>query len=287
MNPQDYFNHAISIIEAYSYYQPTIQDWESKKTAGTCKAREAETLAEIHCLIRDLLSGLDDRHSHLIVPDEIATEPNQPSTMPKGHFVEQWGYVMLPSAAGDDDMMQQYANLGHDLVRQMAHAKGWIVDLRENTGGNMWPMLAAIGGLAGEGILGYFVDRNAQKVAWGYRQGASFYDQGTVYEVSQPAQTISPEVPVAVLIGDRTVSSGEITLISFLGRENIRVFGQATKGVPTANDMYLLEDDALLVLTCAITADRHGKKYETKIAPDVVCEDALETAIHMMQKNSG
>jgi C-terminal processing protease CtpA/Prc len=29
---------------------------------------------------------------------------------------------------------------------------GWIVDLRNNGGGNMWPMLTGIGSILGEGV---------------------------------------------------------------------------------------------------------------------------------------
>ena len=35
--------------------------------------------------------------------------------------------------------------------------KGWIVDLRGNFGGNMWPMLLSVEPLIGNGTLGYFV----------------------------------------------------------------------------------------------------------------------------------
>ena len=274
MNPLEYFVYAVSIIEENSYYQPTIKDWARGKADAINRAREAKTHAEIHTLLRDFLSEIGDRHSHLIAPGQ----QDPPARMPDGHMIDQWGYVRLPVAAGDDDLMQRYAEIGHDLVGQMARARGWIVDLRKNVGGNMWPMLAAIGPLAGEGILGHFIDRDAQQIAWGYRQGASFYEQENVYEVSCPVEVVSSECPVAILTSDQTASSGEILLVSFLGRDNVRVFGQATRGIPTANDIYPLDDNTLLVLTRFITADSRGKTYEAAIAPHVVCENALEAA---------
>ena len=47
-----------------------------------------------------------------------------------------------------------------DQIKIMDHPYniGWIVDLRGNGGGNMWPMLAGIGPILGEGIAGYFID---------------------------------------------------------------------------------------------------------------------------------
>ena len=35
-----------------------------------------------------------------------------------------------------------------------------MIDLRPNTGDNCWPMLAGIGPLLGEGVCGYFTDRD-------------------------------------------------------------------------------------------------------------------------------
>ena len=34
------------------------------------------------------------------------------------------------------------------------YIKGWILDLRENSGGNCWPMLTGLGPLLGNGICG-------------------------------------------------------------------------------------------------------------------------------------
>lgn len=53
---------------------------------------------------------------------------------------------------------------------------GWIVDLAENTGGNMWPMLLGVGPLLrgrvdGPDVVGHFFD-GATLQPWRYREGA-------------------------------------------------------------------------------------------------------------------
>lgn len=53
---------------------------------------------------------------------------------------------------------------------------GWIVDLRGNGGGNMWPMIAGVGPVLGEGTAGAFVDPDDNVTLWGYANGASIAD---------------------------------------------------------------------------------------------------------------
>lgn len=142
----------------------------------------------------------------------------------------------------------------------------------------MWSMLTTIGAIAGEGTLGFFIDRDKTKTPWAYKAGASVYDSETVYSVEDPVALIPEDRPVAILIGNNTQSSGEITLLSFIGRLNVRTFGQPTRGIPTANDSYSLADGAILVLTTALCADRNGRVYETFIPPDVICDDPLDQA---------
>ncbi|MGA7930969.1 MAG: S41 family peptidase, partial [Candidatus Sulfotelmatobacter sp.] len=53
---------------------------------------------------------------------------------------------------------QQFADKLHRLTVDLQAQKpdSWIIDLRGNLGGNMWPMLAGIGLVVGEGDLGSF-----------------------------------------------------------------------------------------------------------------------------------
>jgi carboxyl-terminal processing protease len=59
-----------------------------------------------------------------------------------------------------------------------------------------------------------------------------------------------------------------MTLISFLGRPNLRTFGEPTTGQVTAVATTDLEDGAVLGIAEFICADRTGKIYKNAIAPD-------------------
>jgi C-terminal processing protease CtpA/Prc len=75
--------------------------------------------------------------------------------------------------------------------------------------------------------------------------------------------------PVAVLTGERTMSSGEALAVAFRGRRNARSFGRPTRGLSTSNEGISLSDGATLVLTTAVFADRTGRTYGGPIRPDV------------------
>jgi len=48
------------------------------------------------------------------------------------------------------------------------------VDLSNDTGGNMWPMLLGLGPIFGDGIVGYFASHNNSFIGWGYSKGSVF-----------------------------------------------------------------------------------------------------------------
>ncbi len=145
----------------------------------------------------------------------------------------------------------------------------WIVDLRLNHGGNMWPMLAGIGPLAGHGELGAFV-RGEERWFWSYAAGEASIDGEVLSRVqSEVMAPLLEDAPVAVLISQLTASSGEILTLSFVGRSGTRLFGEPTRGLTTSNSLYELSDGAALLITSAIDADRTGQLYDGPITPDV------------------
>jgi C-terminal processing protease CtpA/Prc len=150
------------------------------------------------------------------------------------------------------------------LTQQSQHAlTGWIVDLRHNTGGNAYPMLAGLQALLGDETCGYLVYPRRQA-------------ENAVH--SQPIKKQRPQLPaaaptplrVAVLLDSLTGSSGELVAIAFKGLPNTRFFGQPSAGYTTATQHFKLSDGTYLVLTTGYMTDRHHVAYLTGIVPDVV-----------------
>jgi C-terminal processing protease CtpA/Prc len=177
------------------------------------------------------------------------------------------GYISVPAYSGvDKAAAEAYARTVYDsLNAAVANGAGscrWIVDLRTNGGGNMWPMLGGLRPFLGEVGLGSFVSPTSTKPLWHAR------DQ---VDVRPPASLAALEsANVAVLTGPKTASSGEAVAISFIGRPRTRSFGLPTAGLSTSNTDMKLPDGALILLTVAVETDRTGKRYGQEISPDEV-----------------
>ncbi len=70
--------------------------------------------------------------------------------------------------------------------------------------------------------------------------------------------------------------------MAFRGRPESRSFGAPTRGVPTANEGFVLADGSSLNLTVAIGVDRAGVTHEDPIPPDELegDRDAAGQAAH-------
>ena len=146
------------------------------------------------------------------------------------------------------------------------------MDLRDNTGGNMYPMIAGMSSLLPDEDLFRFVYKNGSKSAV---SRSDVLKQLGLEQTDEKAK----KVPIAVLINGKTGSSGEITVLAFKGLENVKIFGQPTASYTTGNNYYQLYDGAVLLLTTSSILDRTGKLYENEaIQPDVLTDQPLEEA---------
>jgi carboxyl-terminal processing protease len=192
--------------------------------------------------------------------------------------VTEFGYTQPGSDVAFADQVENQIR-----SRDATGLVGWIVDLRGNGGGDMWPMIAGVGSVLGEGVAGYFVPPlEGTSIPWGYRNGASFSGDSVAVRTSNPYVLIDPAPRVAVLTNGAVASSGEAVVVAFRARPRTRSFGGATCGLSTSNEGFPLTDGATLLLTTAVMADRALTSYGESIAPDVtVAGDAevVERAI--------
>lgn len=250
------------------------------------RARAAQELADTYEAIRYALGKLGDHHSFFLDPVQSANLTQaelSDAPDPEGKLVdEKLGYVVLPAFSSvNQALMEEYASQVQAVIRTLDSDNpcGWLVDLRQNQGGNMWPMLAGIGPILGEGPVGKFIDPDGQQIDWAYANGESRQGGEVAAHVTgAPYQLQHPNPPVAVLIGPLTASSGEAIVVAFQGRPDTRSFGWITMGLTTANNGFPLSDGATIVLTVATFADRTGHQYGQAIAADEIVSDQPDTA---------
>ena len=181
------------------------------------------------------------------------------------------GYVLLP---GNSDFNGKNINADAQGIRNAIAAvdnnqiKGWIIDLRINTGGSMYQMLAGLAGILGEGKAGSFVDQhNKPDGAWIIKNGNIYLDSTQVSTLTNLVTSKAKAVPVAVLTGGYTASAGEVVAISFSGRKNTVLVGENSAGYTTANQGFKINKDAGLNLAVDFDADRNGNVYTHQVVP--------------------
>lgn len=208
---------------------------------------------------------------------------DMPPVDPRIGWVEIGAFSIVPGPELQRKMQQRAARWQATIGEQDNGTRcGWIVDLRGNTGGNMWPMLLGVAPLlrmtAGDDeTVGTFVTADGPST-WhstpsGLRLGA-----GAIVDLGKPGYQLKhPGAPVAVLTGPHTASAGEATALAFRGRPQTRSFGEPTRGVSTANVVRPLVDGSSLVLTTSVMQDRHGRGDGRKIVPDEHTRGAAAT----------
>ncbi|WP_445528119.1 S41 family peptidase [Streptomyces cyslabdanicus] len=249
-------------------------DWADVRSRAFSQARGAQKTADTYGAIGSALHALGDGHSAFWEPD-AAKERYGASAVSfdglEGRSLKGGvGYISLPGVQGSQEAYDQYVRQGRSAVAKAGAAEtcGWVVDLRSDTGGNMWPMLAVVGPILGDGEVGALEDADGNTSGWSIKDGSPYENgESRGWGDGQPFAKSAP--PVAVLTGKRTGSAGEAVVVAFRGRPDTRSFGEQTYGVPTGNKGYHLSDGAVLSLTEVKDADRTGRAYDAPIPPDV------------------
>lgn len=189
-------------------------------------------------------------------------------------------YLDIPAFAGGGADGDAMSATYHDLIASV-DAVGptcrWVVDLRGNSGGNMWPMLAGVGPILGDGTAGFFLYPDEVMSPWFYENGLSGLDERVIARAEAPHVREESLPWVAVLTDSLTASAGEAVVVAFRGRERARSFGEATWGVSTGNAAFPLADGSVIFLTVATMVDRAGTVYGGVLEPDQPVPNGVKT----------
>ena len=306
--PSAYIEQALDIMQRNALHKKEI-DWESVRRETLARCKNAKAISDAYPAIAYALSQLRERHSFLQLPDSMPPEQKRATYEQMwqgvGSPVPSWkmspfalseqiqakmlhrdgnsyAYVVVPMCAAkyaewskNGPMFQDFADRLHKVVIDLDAQKptGWIIDLRGNGGGNMWPMLAGIRAVLGEGSLGAFVSADGARTSWQYKNGKAGGALHTEAEIKEDPFVLSDLPPVAVLFDRGTASSGEAVAISFAGRPREHSFGEHTAGFSTSNQRYPLPDGAALFLCVGTEADRTGRLYPDGLDPDTAVQE--------------
>ena len=238
---------------------------------------EPATMEEAHEVVMKALKVAGGKHSFIWTQEgqHQAADINQ-SVSPSVEVLDDGIAVITlpPFNAQDNAGMQRYANAVLDFLPEAV--PGAVIDLRGNTGGNMYPMCAAVHPLLTDGIVLKFRTKKFKSPI-----PRSYFTQ----TVGVGART-SIDCPVALLVDSLTASSGEMVMICFRGQERTRVFGTPTAGYTSGNQLFPMPDGSQLALTTSSTLARTGEEFcNDPISPDVQTGTPLEDALAWLRKD--
>jgi len=203
------------------------------------------------------------------------------------------GYLKV-LGIGPGDVKAQADFIRNGLIA--LKAKGvdkWIVDLRFNGGGNMEPMISGLAPLIGEGFIGGSINAAGDLLPFEIRNG-EFYNYNRLACTMDANPKIATSEKVVVLVSRYTTSSGEMTAITFKGRENTLFIGEPSAGYTTGNGYDPVTDDLALVISKNIFIDRNKVIYKNRVGVDeaipfqhrVALEDdnQINSAIHWLKE---
>ncbi|MDK2772361.1 MAG: S41 family peptidase [Flavobacterium sp.] len=289
-NVSNYLNETIKLLKEKSIHKNEI-DWKKFEKDLFIKAQHAKNLEDVYPTISYAVKKLNDNHSYFksIIEIKNESENNPLPTFYDEITPDDIGYIRIPYCIGSEKDNENYITSIRTKIDQQAQKKlkGWIIDLRGNFGGNMWPMLLALEPLIGNGTFGYFIDANENSEAWKIIKGKAYIKDQLIMETNINFSNQVQKNPfMAILTDSETASSGEAVTVAFKGQENTKSFGQPTFGVSTGCVSHLLSDGSSINLAESIFLDRHKTKYGNKIVPDFVVEKdkTLQTGIAWIYK---
>ncbi len=277
----EYLETAFDIIEANALNADQV-DWDALREKVFTRQQGVTDISKQHIQIKYILTELNDHHSHFLTPEEAedvfwhASIEQAPS--PWGEILsDRYAYLWMGGfASADPEVMDEYASNLQQIVKDL-DAQGpcvWVLDLRDNNGGNLHPMVAGLGELIGDGLVAQGMNNQGEILYQSFYKDGGYYSEGEVIaQAEDPDFALQhKDLPISVLIGPNTMSSGEALAMAFRGKPNVTLIGHETAGLTTGKTFYELSDGALIFLTVTIDVDPTGKAYGGKIIPDILLD---------------
>lgn len=247
------------------------RQWQIIRQRSEKKLKTSKSYQESRNIVQEAVRYGGGKHSQILSKETVRRDTLDSRYPEYRRLNEDILLITIPSISKlDKRSISHYSGKLQNILMEKSY-KGLILDLSNNTGGNMIPMIGGVASILPNDTLFHYTDKYGNKKTI------------TMKNIPLEALKISRKtintkhVPIAIITNHKTASSAEMTFLSFKGLPNVKSFGQATAGYTTVNETFMLYDGARLALTTGIVSDRQGYKYEnTPILPDQVTSLPLQ-----------
>lgn len=284
-----WFYRGFDLAKEYSLYSNEV-NWDSLETELDPVVQKIQDLNDLKIPLTQIINELKDHHGRFLYqfqPWAYMTDSHsrqkdkRPNDMAKwravnyengGHqtemLAEEIGYIKVVGVGPQEDIEAVAAQIRNGIANLAEQgAQKWVLDLRYNGGGNMFPMLEGLAPLLGEGAIGGAKMGSGERVAWQIQNG-HFCRGGQCPIDLPPNPEISSDSEVAVLLSRYTVSSGEVVATCFKGRKNTLFIGEASGGYVTETNWAPIGENLVMSIAVSRYMDRWGNVYYENIPVD-------------------
>lgn len=278
---------SIAIMKMHAVNRDKV-DWKKLESAAAAEMVNKKNAYQLGPLYRMLFQSLNDFHGAFYcwdstykyvrespaISDSIMNEWKKGVTLKKMIVGENIGYLRVPymSFTERTALDKKAQDLNDSLCWLLdKNVTGIVLDLRLNGGGAMYPMMLGLEQILGEGKLGSFEAEGYQ--SWIIKNNSFFLDTLSLTGIVPKCSLNKKDIPVVILIGPGTGSSGEFLAISFKKRKNTIFLGTTTAGYVTTTKGFKINDAVSLLLAVGYGRDREGEIYERALSPDVVLDE--------------
>ncbi|MXV38435.1 hypothetical protein GO491_07045 [Flavobacteriaceae bacterium Ap0902] len=233
-----------------------------------------------------LLSKLNDNHSYLSINPKHSSTPKDDykTKIINKKITDEIAYIKIPpfSSSNSTHIDSLFYDIQGSLKSLDSNSvKYWVIDLRGNYGGNVWPMLGGLISFFEEGVLGYFEYYDKSRKPWIYKDDSLLKDSELSYKLpTKPYKLKNPKSHIGVLVDNSVASSAEMLTIIFKPLPNSKIIGKQTWGATTGNSTFKMDDYTDLHLATSRLLDINGK-FENKICPDIVTDEIILNAANI------
>lgn len=280
-----------TFIKSNSIHRNTV-DWPLADSTFRSELSRSQTLNDTMACFVHVLKQLHDVHSQIYLNnklygnfpefddstltwlrplnDRAVSTVNRitAARMPGGY-----AYLRVPSfQVYEPGQVNLYAQALYDSVMHLAAGNpiAFLIDLRLNGGGNLYPMLSGLSALLGDGTVAFETDLDDSIVrTWEIREGNFVIGGHTTTRIQTRPGPGLDSIPVVILTGPVTRSSGSMTAIAFKHRPNTIFIGEPTAdGYTTSNGYFQFTPNLSLNFAISFVADRAMQIYKTTVNPD-------------------
>jgi len=281
---KQFIDKSFALIKSHSI---NVEDLDRIKNELYSKSANLSSVDELAPLYEGVFKELNDHHGGLkykgktygwkkplvsnssYLKEKIKTEKTVKSKV----IDKKYGYIRIPG--NNDFSFKKVDSISDDIISHINAVnsnkiKGWIIDLRLNTGGNMYPILLGLKNFIGNNLVfGGFNDaKNQSSGKWEIYQDKMLIDGIELNSKTTLKNSLKEAVPVIILTSCYTASAGEMTAISFIGRNRTFIVGEPTANYTTAVQGFKINNIAGINLSTDYVIDRNQKIYKNNIIPD-------------------